>query len=248
MLVGASVVHGQGTTEPDRFQIKIGATYDQGDFGTNDTTKVFFLPITIRYLGDRYDVSVTPSFARVNGTGGVRLIDGVPTPTGEPGTARSTASAAGDTLIRGRYYLVDEDSLSVSSFAKLKLPTAPEDLNLGTGKTDLGFGIEVDKQVNDLLLFGDLSYTFTGKIPGLGMRNRTAASFGIGKSVSNALLVSGLVDWRRSLIEGNADPTELVGILTYRVQQGITLSPHAYVGLNDSSADFGLGVELSFRF
>ena len=57
-----------------------------------------------------------------------------------------------------------------------------------------------------------------------------------------------MVDWRRSLIAGNADPTELVGILTYRVQPRVTISPNAYVGLNNSSADFGFGVEIGLRF
>ena len=249
LLATASLARGQGTIERDHFQVKIGATYDQGDFGLTEITKVLFVPITFRYLGNRYDVSVTPSFARVNGTGGVRLIDGVPTPTGEQsGSFRDTASAAGDTVVRGRYYLVEENGLNVSPFVKVKIPTAPEDLNLGTGKTDVGFGIEVDKQMDSVLLFGDLSYTVTGKIPGLRMRNRTGASFGIGKNLSDSLLVSGMVDWRRSLIAGNADPTELVGILTYKVQPRVTISPNAYGGLNSSSADFGFGVEIGFRF
>jgi hypothetical protein len=228
LFVSVAPAHGQ-TTERDHFQVKIGATYDQGDFGSSEITKVLFVPITFRYLGSRYDLSVTPSFARVNGPGGIRLIEGVPTRTGEQtGSFRETASAAGDTVVRGRYYLVEDEDLNVSSFVKVKIPTAPDDLNLGTGKTDYGFGIEIDKQVESVLLFGDLSYTVTGKIPGLPMRNRTGASFGLGKSLSDSLLLSGMVDWRRALIAGNPDPTELVAVLSYRLHIASTLaSPSA---------------------
>lgn len=62
--------------------LRIGAAYDQGDFGTAETSRVFFVPITLRYVGERFDLSATPSFARVSTTGGIRLIEGVPTPTG----------------------------------------------------------------------------------------------------------------------------------------------------------------------
>src|SRR4030095_11967197 len=81
LLAGGRPGWSQSSAERDHFQIKIGASYDRGDFGTSETTRVLYAPITLRYLGERFDLSVTPSFARVNTAGGVRLIDGVPTPT-----------------------------------------------------------------------------------------------------------------------------------------------------------------------
>jgi hypothetical protein len=239
----------QSSAEHDHFQIKIGASYDRGDFGTAETTKVLYAPITLRYLGERFDLSVTPSFARVNTTGGVRLIDGVPTPTGErPSTVRNENSGAGDTVLRGRFYLLQSESASITPFAKWKIPTAPDNLGLGTGKADLGFGVEADKQIDRYLVFGDFSYTLTGKPQGLALRNRAGGSFGLGRSFSKDLLVSGMLDWRQSVVVGNKNPAELVGILTYRLSRKVTLSPNVYAGLNDSSPDLGFGVELAFRF
>src|SRR5262245_51488314 len=83
LLVTARVASSQGLETRDHFQVKIGGFYDQGDFGSTETTKLFFTPITFRYLGNRFDVSVTPSFAKVNTITGVRLIDGIPTRTGQ---------------------------------------------------------------------------------------------------------------------------------------------------------------------
>jgi hypothetical protein len=252
-LLRGETLRGQSAPGGD-FLFKIGAAYDEGDFGTLETSRVLFVPVTLRYVSSRFDISATPSFALVNTTGGVRLVEGVPTPTGEnPTEIRETASGIGDTVIRGRVYLVDDygaDSPvpAVTPFFKVKIPTARDDLNLGTGETDYGFGLEIDKQIPPVLVFGDVSYTVIGKTPSLPLRNRPAASFGLGFRISEAVLASGLLDWRRSIIQGNENPTEVVGVVSFRLSPVVTFSPHAFVGLTDSSPDFGAGFELAFRF
>jgi hypothetical protein len=254
LFLTAGPAWGQQSGERDHFLFKIGAAYDQGDFGTSETSRALFLPLTLRYLGERFDVSVTPSFALVNTSGGIRLIEGVPTPTGE-GIAgvRDTRSGAGDTVIRGRVYLVNDAGPgsaipSLTPFAKVKIPTAREEMNLGTGETDYGFGLEWDKQIAPVLLFGDFSYTVIGKVAGLDLRNRPGASFGIGGRLSNAVLLSGMIDWRRSIITGNDDLAELVGVVTFRLSPAVSFSPHTFVGLTSGSSDFGAGFEIAYRF
>ena len=250
LLIHIPEAWSQETTERAHFQIKIGATYDRGDYGTTDLTKVVFVPVTFRYLGKRYDVSVTPSFARVESSGGVQLIEGVPTPTGVAGTTRVTNSGVGDTVVRSRFYLLEgtRSAPSISPFVKIKIPTSPSALSLGTGKTDAGFGVEMDHQISRTILFGDLSYTFIGDITGLNLRNRPAGSFGIGERITNSVVVNGMIDWRRSVLATNPDPTDLVGVISYRVSPSLTVSPNAYVGLTRSTSDYGGGIEFSFRF
>jgi hypothetical protein len=213
LLVNARTASSQGQDEREHFQFKIGAFYDQGDFGSTNTTRALYTPITLRYLGDRYDVAVTSALARVSTNGGVLLIDGVPTQTGNrPSLIRETNAGAGDTVVRGRVHLVeDSEGLpAVTPFVRVKFPTAPADAGLGTGKTDYGFGVEVDKQLSPILLFGDLGYTVTGKVTGLNLQNRVAGSFGVGGRLSESVVLSGSVDWRRSIVIGNQNPAELV--------------------------------------
>ena len=119
---------------------------------------------------------------------------------------------------------------------------------LGTGKTDYGFGVELDKDVGPIFLFGDAGYTVIGKIPSLNFRNRPAAGFGIGKQVSENVTLSSMLDWRRSIIAGNPNPTELVGMLTYKAGRRVTLTPNAFVGLTDGSSDFGVGFQMGVKF
>lgn len=251
LLLTCGVAWGQGTDAREHFQLKIGAFYDQGDFGSLNTSRAFYTPVTLRYLGDGYDVSVTPSFELVNSAGGIRLIDGVPTPTGErSSTVRETQYGVGDTLVRGRFHLLEgsEGLPTITPFVKVKIPTAPANLTLGTGKTDYGFGVEADKQFSPVLLFGDFGYTITGQVAGLNLQNRVAGSIGVGGKVSRSVTLSGLVDWRQSIIVGNQNPTELVGVIAYRVSPTVTVSPNVYFGLNNASPAVGAGIELSWRF
>ena len=114
--------------------------------------------------------------------------------------------------------------------------------------SDFGFGVEIDKQLSSIFIFGDAGYTVVGKVPGLSLRNRPVASFGVGKELSDTLTASGMVDWRRSYVAGNPNPTELVGIVSYRINPSVSVSPNAFVGLTDGSSDFGAGLQVSFRF
>jgi len=234
----------------EHFQIKIGTAYDRGDYGSTQTTQTRYFPVTFRYLGEKFDFSVAPSLAQVDTAGGVVLIDGVPTPIGTASSTDGVQYGAGDTLVRSHYYLLEGTTTrpSITPFAKLKIPTARDNLNLSTGKTDVGFGTEIDHQISQTLLFGDLSYTFIGKIPEVTLRNQVGASVGVGQRLSRVITVSGMLDWRRSIVQGNPNPTDLVGVVTFRIRRTISLSPNVYAGLNSSSAAFGAGLEFSYRF
>ena len=237
-------------TAREHFQLKIGTAYDHGDYGSTQTTQTRYLPVTFRYLGEKFDISAAPSLAIVDTAGGVVLIDGVPTPTGTASSTQGTQFGAGDTLLRAHYYLLEGTTShpSITPFAKVKTPTAPESLNLSTGRTDVGFGTEWDQQISRTLLFGDLSYTFIGPMTGITLRNQVGASFGVGRRISKAITVSGMLDWRRSILAGNSNPTDLIGVFTFKPSRTVSISPNVYAGLNSSSAAFGAGLEFSYRF
>jgi len=234
-----------------RMSFTIGAGYDQGDFGTSELSRALYFPFSFRYTASRFDISVSSSVARLSAPDGVRLIDGVPTQTGRGDTAfRETGP--GDLVLRSRLFLVEDQGHSTSTpsitpFLRLKLPTAPEERGLGTGRTDYGFGVELDKDLGSAFVFGDLGYTVVGKVPGFGLKNRTLASFGVGKQLSDAVSVSSMLDWRRSIVAGSPDPADLVGIVSLRVGS-TTISPNAFVGLTEGSSDFGLGIQMRVRF
>lgn len=243
---------GQQGLAPARFTFKMGVGYDQGGFGSAEISKAYYAPFSVRYNARRFDLSVGSAFARIDTAGGVRLIDGVPTQT-SANNGPLLESGIGDTTVRSRFFLANDEGRgtsrpSITPFVKVKIPTADEQRGLGTGKTDYGFGVELDKDIGPVFLFGDLGYTVVGKIPALNFRNRPSASFGVGKQVSEAVTVSSMLDWRRAIIAGNTNPAELVGVLSYKANHSVTITPNAFVGLTRGSSDFGIGLQTSFRF
>ena len=251
-LMCLSVSASWGQTAPARFTFRTGAGYDQGDFGAAEISRAYYAPFSLRYTARRFDIGVSSAFARIDTAGGIRLIDGVPTQT-DSSSGPLQESGIGDTTIRSRFFVVIDEGRgtakpSVTPFVKIKIPTADESRGLGTGKVDYGFGVELDKEIGPIFLFGDVAYTVMGKIPELGFRNRPAASVGVGKQVTENVTVSSMVDWRRAIIAGNTNPTELVGVLSYRLTPRVSISPNAFKGLSQGSADYGVGVQMSFKF
>ena len=235
----------------DHFQLKIGAGYDQGDFGTSDTTRSFYAPLTLRYLGERFDIGITAAFVWLDTESSVVFIDGEPTPSDR---RRHTSSVGfGDLYFKGRYFLVDDrgpDSSmpGLAPFVKIKAPTADKDKGLGTGEWDYGLGVEWDKRFREFFLLGDVSYTFIGEPPHQDFRNRPAFSIGIGRQFTRDIAGTVMLDWRRAIVANGDDALELTGIVQWRLARTLTVSPYVFVGLTDGSPDFGLGFEVSWKF
>jgi hypothetical protein len=235
----------------EHFQLKLGAGYDQGDFGTSSTTRSVYAPLTLRYLGDRFDVGLTASLVYLDTESSVVIVDGLPTAAERQ--RRTTEVGFGDLIFRGRYYLVEDPGVgsyvpALTPFLKVKAPTASASKGLGTGEWDVGFGLEFDKRFSDFFILGDVGYTFIGDPPGQDFRNRPAASLGIGHSFTPSIALTALLDWRRSLVRGRDDPLELFAILQAKVAPALTVTPYAFAGLTNGSPDFGVGIELSWRF
>ena len=259
-LLAASVTGAQHRERADRpeerpgrehFQLKIGAGYDQGDFGTSDTTRSVYVPITLRYLGERFEVGMTASLVYLDTESSVVVVDGLPVPAER--RRRTEEAGIGDLIFRARYYALDDagpDSLipALTPFVKLKAPTADESKGFGTGEWDGGFGLEFDKRFREFFVLGDVGYTFMGDPPDEDFRDRPGASLGIGRYFTPDLALMALLDWRRSLVRGQDDSLDLVGIAQIKLAPTLTVSPYTFVGLTNGSPDFGVGAELSWRF
>jgi hypothetical protein len=235
----------------EHFQLKLGAGYDVGDFGTSDTTHSAYAPVTLRYLGEKFELGVTASLIYLDTQSSVVIVDGLPVPSEQ--RRRTEEAGVGDLIFRARYYAVDDAGVdsaipALTPFAKLKAPTADESKGLGTGEWDGGFGLEVDKRFREFFVLGDVSYTFMGDPPDQDFRDRPGASLGIGRDFTPSLAVIALLDWRRALVRGGTDPLELVGIAQIKLARTLTLSPYTFIGLTDGSPDFGIGAEVSWRF
>jgi len=242
-------------SEPERFELRLGGNWDQGKYGTAHNTRTQYFPFTLKYRGRHFDFSASASYDRVESPNRVVLIEGTPnqiTPVRRHVANRTTvASGVGDTRLKGRWYLVEDGGRhsfrpAIAPLFKVKIPTAGHDL--GTGETDYGFGLQIDKDLAHFYLFGEATWTMIGNPPGEHFRDRPATKFGVGREVTPKIELDGEIDWRRAVVAGDPDAVELVGTLVYRLSHAAKIAPELVVGLTDGSPDIGVGVEVAYRF
>ncbi len=242
-----------------RIQVKTSATFETGDFGTGTTTNTLFVPFTVRYLGDAFDLRVTVPFIWQESSAAVTAIEGVPIPVteegevveGQPAAAvKRTAAGLGDVVVKGRYYLTNDSGVvpAISPFAKVKFPTADENEGLGTGELDYGFGVELDKKVDLVGLFADFGYTVRGDPPGISLRNQVSYGGGVSYDFTRATTGSVSLEGRTAAARGRADPLDLFFDLAYRLTRATTLTGGVSFGLTDGSPDFGVTIGTSYKF
>lgn len=232
-----------------RFSITGSLTYETGKFGTNDRAEVLYLPWTLKYLGDSFDVGATIPWLQQRSRQGVTIIEGVPQ-SGRAGVGkRRTTSGLGDIVLKGRYFLNRETEtipLFIPTF-KVKFPTASRADNLGTGEFDYGPGIEVEKGIGKWLLFGQAGFTVIGDPPRSDFRNRWSYGFGVGRELVPNLTGSISIDGKTSVIRGRQAPLDLYYDFQYKLFENFSLLASISAGLSKSSPDYGLTFGFNFK-
>jgi len=242
--------------ERERFQIITGVSYSQGDFGTDIKSHTVFIPFTFRYLGNRFDLGLTIPLVYQVSSASVTIINGRPVRISDNPVSdilELLAPGVGDLGLKGRLYLLEDPGMdsflpAITPFARVKFPTADASEGLGTGEYDYGFGLEVDKQINDFFVFSDFGYTFMGDPPGTNLRDRISAGSGMGYQISRSLSASVAFAWSRSLTSGSDDPMDIITNLSWRATRTLTWTPFVSAGLSDGSPDFGVGFAISYKF
>jgi len=248
----------------DKWQTGLSLYHSSGDYGTGSTTTVTSLPLSIRRLFDNGDVTLIVPYVSVTGDCGVTLLSGVPNRT--DGTCpvvttangkrtrtlqtRTTESGLGDIVLRGRYYLLDEQALlpTVALTAKVKFPTADRDRGLGTGEFDEGLGIELSKKLSDVWIgFVDLGYTVLGDPPDVNLRNQWNYDVGAGYYVTKELLLSAYYEGWTAALPGLSSPRDLLFAVNLAANP-IRLNASIARGLSDGSPDWAFMAGLSVRF
>lgn len=168
-----------------------------------------------------------------------------------------TTTGIGDVILRGRYYLVEEQDYVplIAVTARLKLPTANASQGLGTGEFDHGYGIEISKLIGtSWLVFFDGGYNFIGdpdRADGsgpLGLRNQYWYDVGTGYYLTKDLLTSVYFEEYRALVPGLPNARDVFFSSNYRLSPAWRLNGGVAVGLSNGAPDYVVSIGTSYRF
>ena len=225
-----------GPSRP-QWQYGLSGSYLTGDYGRDNTTEIYYVAATVKRYLDWGDLTLMVPYLDISE--GATFVDGA-----EPLAGARGGSGLGDIVLKGRYYAVAQDGLLpfIDLVAGVKLPTADEDKGLGTGEADFTFMAEFARKVEQTpwIVLGELGYTFVGEPSGYDVDNRWLYSIGLAYEVDPKITLSGYLDGRTAIFDGNDDPLSILLIGQYKLRPDLHLDGMVEFGLNDGAPDFGI--------
>lgn len=227
-----------------------GADYSNGDYGGDQTIEEWYVPVTLKYVGDTMSYGVTIPYLSVRAPKGTVVTD----TDGQiviGGGEKRTESGIGDIIGRITFFDVyrnDDLDIAVDLGAKIKLGTADEEKGLGTGKTDYSLQINLFKFYDDYYLSGTLGYKVRGEPDGLDLEDVWFGSVGAVYRYSSKTKVGLAFDFRQSSFYDGEHIRELSAFVYHRLENSWGISAYSYAGLSDSSPDFGIGVSVKYYY
>ncbi|HKK06601.1 MAG TPA: hypothetical protein VKA50_12220 [Gammaproteobacteria bacterium] len=231
--------------------VSAGGEYSSGDYGASSSTTILYLPFSAQYETDRYRFKVTVPIIRVEGPPGVVRDIGSVRPRGTPASTTSTTNTGlGDVMLQGsmNVYSADMRRTLVDITGKVKLGTADENKNLGTGENDYFMQVDGYKTIERTTWLGTLGYALMGDPPGINFKNVPYLSVGASYRVQPDLSVGGMYYTRDPVIAGGYRQEELTGFMTRRLDRQRKVQVYALLGLASGSPDYGMGAIFSYRF
>jgi hypothetical protein len=230
-----------------KLSLSTGIDYTSGRYGEASDTDITYIPFTGKYETGRWIFGLTIPYIRVDGPGTVfRDIGAVRTAT----TTRRSESGMGDIVAAATYNVFwdarEQSALDVT--AKLKLATADEGRNLGTGEEDLHVQADAYRALGRWTPFATLGYKFLGDPPGIDLRDVFFASAGASYKLDDLSSVGAM--WygqQRTTARGSAQ-SEITGFYSRRLDTDWRGQAYGLLGLSDGSPDYGIGLTVSRIF
>ncbi len=228
------------------WQYGLSFSYLTGDYGTDEDTDIYYTAVSFKRYFTEGDVTLTIPYLDISD--GATFVGGEV----EPVAGGGGGSGLGDVILKGRYYAIEQDELLpyIDLVGSLKLPTADEDKGLGTGKTDFTFMVECARRLENekWIAMLDLGYTFVGDPSGYDADNRWLYSIGMAYELHSDITLSGYLDGRTAIFEGNDDPLSLLLMGEYKYTPDLRFDTLLEFGLNDGAPDFGITFRVRKRY
>ncbi len=234
-----------------RLRISSGVNFTSGDYGQSDDTDILYVPVTIRYDAEPFLFKATVPYIRIDGPGGVVAGTDGNIIVDEDAVGTETNSGLGDVVLSGSYIHYPETDSAwpiLELTGKVKVPTADEDRDLGTGEVDYTAQVDVSKNFDKVLAFTTVGYRFLGDPSDFDLDDVFFASVGAGYRLARRTQVGLVYDYREAASSGASDSHELVPYFSWRFADRYILSGYGVAGLSEGAADWGAGVSIGIDF
>ncbi|NOY44193.1 MAG: DUF3187 family protein [Deltaproteobacteria bacterium] len=270
LVGGLVVVAGGRVMASPQGTVGMAVDYQTGDYGSGQTTDAWAVTLTVSVRPkDRWalDVSIPYLYQSASTTttaGGMRFdvsSDGRTSIStmgsghrergaGNVATVTDSQSGLGDVVVGVGYTLIEEsdDLPQISLSSAVKIPTADEEKNLGTGEWDLEVGMGLAKIVGGWDVFASGRYVFQGESEAFGLKDFTVLEAGLGRFVGEAAELWASAAWASAPSEFSDPSAEMRLGIDFGLPSGLDLGGYVSKGLTDGAPDYGAGVSASVAF
>jgi len=228
----------------DTFSTAIGLDYSSGDYGTDTTSEIWYVPVVGKYETGPITYKVTVPWLRI--TNPEVGPDGDPL----PGGCHDVESGLGDTVASAGYAVLDgsEGGVLVDLIGKVKFPTADEDQCLGTGETDYSAQVDVASMFGPVTGFATLGWKKFGDPPDSDFDDPVFVSLGFATPVAVRTTAGASYDWRQKVVSTGSQIQELTLFVTHKLSQQWKVQLYAVKGFSDASPDAEGGLMVFHSF
>lgn len=226
--------------------VSVSPAYAVGSFGQVADTRIYYVPLQLRYDRAPWSAAVTFSYLSVHGpviltAGGV---------SGSSTTTTSGRSGVGDTWLEGSYRISGDRGVpDFVPYIKSKLATAHADKGLGSGENDYESGVSLEWVLGTRWFpFLAAGYRWVGEPPGSRTRNIAVYQFGLSALVGGYHYLTGMFVGNQSALADSARAADLVFAWNRSPPTGLGVQAYVDIGLSDGSPDYGVGLSLNGRF
>ncbi len=234
-----------------------GVDWSDGDYDEpGGDTQILYLPVSLSYRLDDFaltayaldqaELRVTVPYLEIDSP----LAFFAETPGSDRlQTESSHERGVGDVVVSASYtwFPMDDAWPALELSGKVKLPTADETRNLGTGSTDFALQLDTFQTWGRVTGFATAGYRFPGDPPDGSLRDTGYASGGVSVRTWSRLALGGYYSWFAASSSARHDAHELIGFASLRVSERVSLEPYAVWGVSGYVPDYAVGMSLRVR-
>ena len=235
--------------------VSIGAEYVQGDYGTDQNSYYFQVPLSFSYRKNDYLVELWVPFAATNATT-ENIIIGAPKMGGGPPmppsttvmTQESDEYGLGDVFFVATYFLPSRARTEYSFSGVIKFGTGDRDKYLGTGENDYAVEAGFSTPLGKTHLFGALGYQLTGDPPGVNLNDVFYARIGDAVPLANNREIGVSLYLSEALADDREEFRELDVFYSAMPARDRRIYTFLRLGFTNSSPDWGLGFRYTYQY
>ena len=246
LLSFSSTVYSDG--KKGKFSLVSGATYTSGDYGSSETTDMYYLPVILKYKDDKWTVRFTVPYLKV--TGPQNVVRNIGQVDQSVTTEQTTNEGLGDIMLSASYqlYYSPKTKTVVKLRGKVKFGTADENKNLGTGKNDYTLALGLYKLMGDFTPYAVIGRRAYNEPSDYELNDVFFGSGGLAYKVSNKASVGLDMYMKQKTASTRTSIRQLSGFFSYKLDKEWKLHGYLIIGQSEYTPDYGGGLTLVYEF